>query len=441
MKKHSLLLLFLLLTGVVFAQQKHVILISIDGFRPDFYRDKNWPAPTLQRLAAEGVQAIGVQSVFPSLTYPSHTSIITGALPIHHGIYFNNVFEGKEGQGIWNDSLIKVPTIWSALHKAGLKSASVMWPVTVGAPIDYNFPIRRAEEDEQSDQIAMTRPYITPESLFDAYEQANGKLDHKDFGENKNAQDSTVEKMAMYVFNTYKPALTAFHFLSMDHAQHAFGRDGKEVRQSLTVVDGLIARVFKDLKASGMDKSTTVIITGDHGFVNTVYSFSPNVLLAKNGLIHGKEWKAKFNSAGGSEFLYVKNNDPQVLKRVMGILDSLPADQRKLFRMINRTQMDSVGANADAMMALALNKGIKGTNKATGDLFQPTNRGGNHGNFPDFQEIQTGFIAIGPDVETGKIIPQMGVINISPIIAALLHVPFTAPDGKLINGVIKETRK
>lgn len=441
MNKFSLLLVFLLFSAILHAQQKHIILISIDGFRPDFYRDKSWSAPTLKRLASEGVQAIGVQSVFPTLTYPSHTSIITGALPIHHGIYFNNLFEGREGQGIWDDSMIKVQTIWTALHNAGLKSASVMWPVTVGATIDYNFPIRRADEDEHSDQMAMTRPYITPKNLFDEYEQKNGRLSQKDFGENKHAQDSTVEKMAMYVFNAYKPALTAFHFLSMDHAQHAFGRDGKEVRRSLTVVDGLIAKVLKDLKASGMDKSTTIIITGDHGFVNTTAGFSPNVLLSNNGLINGKDWKAKFNSAGGSEFLYVKNNNQHILKKVIRILDSLPPDQRRLFRIINRAQMDSVGANADAMMALALNKGIRGNNKITGDLVQPINKGGNHGNFPDFQEIQTGFIAIGPDVQSHKVIPKMGVVDISPLIAALLQVPFKAPDGKLIKGIIKETKR
>jgi len=441
MKKHSLLLLLLLVSVALCAQQKHVILISIDGFRPDFYHDKSWPAPTLQRLANQGVQAIGVQSVFPSLTYPSHTSIITGALPIHHGIYFNDVFEGKEGQGIWNNREIKVQTIWTALHQGGLKSASIMWPVTVGADIDYNFPIRRADEDEHSNQIEITRPYITPNNLFDQYEQVNGKLRQKDFGANKHAQDSTVEKMAMYVFNTYKPALTAFHFLSMDHAQHAFGREGKEVELSLTVVDGLIADVLNDLKASGMDKSTTVIIVGDHGFVNTLSGFSPNVLLAKNGLINGKKWKARFNSAGGSEFLYVKNNDQQTLKTVISILDSLPAEQRRLFRIINRAQMDSIGANADAMLALALNKGIKGNNKITGDLVQTINKGGNHGNFPDFQEIQTGFIAVGPDVEPHKVIKQMGVVDISPIIAALLNVPFNAPDGKLISGIIRQTKR
>jgi predicted AlkP superfamily pyrophosphatase or phosphodiesterase len=430
-------LCLLLIINSAQAQQKKVILISIDGFRPDFYLDKGWPAPNLQRLAAKGVQATGVQSVFPSLTYPSHTTITTGALPIHHGIYFNDVFEGKTGQGIWNDSLIKTQTIWVALHQAKLKSGSVMWPVTLGAPIDYNFPIHRSDEETSIDQVTMTRPFITPKNLFDKYEQANGRLNPKDFNANKHAQDSTVEKMAMYIFKTYQPSLTALHFLSMDHDQHEFGRDSKEVRASLSVVDDLIGLLMSEIKAMGMEKSTTIIITGDHGFVNTTATFSPNTLLAKVGLIDGTDWKAKFNSAGGSTFLYVKNNDPVVLKQVTDLLENLPAEQRNLFRILNKTEMNRAGANADAMLALALNRGVKATNKTNGPLTQAVTKGGNHGNFPDLPEIQTGFIAIGPALQQHKVIPLMRLTDISPLIAALLDVPFKAVDGKLVAGIMK----
>ncbi len=68
---------------------KHVILISIDGFRPDFYKDKSWSAPNLRKLMNEGVYAQGVNSVFPSVTYPAHTTLVTGAAPARHGIYYN----------------------------------------------------------------------------------------------------------------------------------------------------------------------------------------------------------------------------------------------------------------------------------------------------------------------------------------------------------------
>ncbi|RZK40003.1 MAG: alkaline phosphatase family protein, partial [Hymenobacter sp.] len=72
---------------------KHVVLISIDGFRPDFYREAKWPTPNLQRMAAQGTSADGVRGVFPSVTYPSHTTLVTGVAPAQHGIYYNSPFE------------------------------------------------------------------------------------------------------------------------------------------------------------------------------------------------------------------------------------------------------------------------------------------------------------------------------------------------------------
>ena len=97
----------------------HVVLISIDGFRPDFYQDTTWPAPMIQQMAQEGVQADAVRGVFPSETYPSHTTMITGAFPKDHGIYYNTPFEpeGQTGRYHWYTSAIRVPTLWDALRE------------------------------------------------------------------------------------------------------------------------------------------------------------------------------------------------------------------------------------------------------------------------------------------------------------------------------------
>src|ERR1700731_4615961 len=82
------------------AQVKHVILISIDGFQPDMYLDPNWPAPNLRQLMKQGTYADHMLSVFPSYTYPSHTAMLTGALPARSGIYFNQPI-GNRGEWNW----------------------------------------------------------------------------------------------------------------------------------------------------------------------------------------------------------------------------------------------------------------------------------------------------------------------------------------------------
>src|SRR5688500_13433537 len=89
-------------SGVVAQQKaKYVILVSIDGFRSDFYKDASWATPHLQQMSKSGVYAQGMNGVFPTVTYPSHTTLVTGVTPSKHGILYNTIPEpGGEG-GQW----------------------------------------------------------------------------------------------------------------------------------------------------------------------------------------------------------------------------------------------------------------------------------------------------------------------------------------------------
>src|SRR5581483_6459104 len=145
MKKNIITVLALFFSLVGRAQSvhvKHIVLITIDGFRPDFYLDTPWQTPHLRELVKGGFHANGVNSVFPSMTYPSHTTIITGVQPGKHGIYYNNRFDatGTVDQNYWQDSSIHALTIVHAVHDKGLKVASISWPVSAGSPADYNIP-------------------------------------------------------------------------------------------------------------------------------------------------------------------------------------------------------------------------------------------------------------------------------------------------------------
>ena len=122
---------------------KKVVLISIDGFRPEFYQDKKFDAPLLKKLASKGVSSQGMISIFPSVTYPNHTTLITGVNSEEHGIYSNKKFNWKTGpttEWYWYEKDIKTKTLWDELKEKKKTTASIHWPVTAGAPIDYNVP-------------------------------------------------------------------------------------------------------------------------------------------------------------------------------------------------------------------------------------------------------------------------------------------------------------
>src|ERR1051325_4806922 len=131
-------------------QQKlasHVILISIDGMRadyvvtPDTYKLR---IPNLRALRSKGAYAVGAESVYPSLTYPAHTTMVTGMLPADHGITANRVFDEQSGEQTppwhWFAKEIKTDTVWDAAKRAGLVTAAVGYPVTAGAAIKFKLP-------------------------------------------------------------------------------------------------------------------------------------------------------------------------------------------------------------------------------------------------------------------------------------------------------------
>lgn len=440
--KNALLVLWLAVVFVepALAQRaKHVILISIDGLRPEFYLDQKWQTPNLKKLQGEGVYSKGIKSVFPSVTYPAHTTIITGAYPARHGVYYNAPLEAKAGQWYWEESYIKTPTLWDAVKDAGLTSAAVMWPGTVGAPIDYNFPVRRADEDEKTDQLTVTLPYVTPKGLMDEIQQhATGILTPEDFS-GEYTIDKTIGQMGAYIFKTYKPNLMALHFITLDHMQHVDGREGPSIEKSVALIDSMVGEVVKSVAQAGLQNSTAIIITGDHGFVNSTHAFSPNVLLVNDGLLTKENWRARFYATGGAAFLYLKDaGDTAALAQVKRILRSLPPDHQNAFRLVEKAELDRVGANPEVALGLAMNKGYAANNNLQGAVLKEKKMGGSHGYFPDFDQIHTGFIAAGAGINSKKMVGEMGIKDIAPLVSSLLGLSFHAPDGVMVPGILSK---
>ncbi|MBO9573525.1 MAG: alkaline phosphatase family protein, partial [Chitinophagaceae bacterium] len=158
-----------------YSQVKHIILVSIDGLRPEMYLDKSWSTPNLRYLMKNGTYADHMKSVFPAYTFPSHTAMITGALPARSKICYNQP-TGSKGEWNWDVNLIKVPTLWQAMHNNKLTTAAIMWPGATNGDIDYNL----AESWELStpdDRISKTRKTGTPGLVDEIEINATGKLD------------------------------------------------------------------------------------------------------------------------------------------------------------------------------------------------------------------------------------------------------------------------
>jgi predicted AlkP superfamily pyrophosphatase or phosphodiesterase len=433
------------------AQVRHVILISIDGFHPDMYTATTWPAPNLRQLLKMGTYADHLLSVFPSYTYPSHTAMVTGAYPARSKINFNQPI-GSRGDWFWFTKAIKVPTLWQVLKKAGLTTAALEWPVSVTKDITWDMP-EIWDNAHPDDRITEARKYATPGLIVEIEANATGKLDSSNFNDNYYTLDEDAGRAAAYIFKTKKPAFMAVHFATVDGFEHAFGRDADSVRMALETSDRAIGDIMEAIRQTEETDSTAIIIVGDHGFANIHTIMRPNMLI--------KSLPVRFLPAGGSAFLYRYANtkasdEPGFVKAVTDSLNNLPKQQRKLFRIIYRSELDKMGADSAALMALTGTNGSglvfsgatqsqqsenhgPGTlvqNNRLEGLFIPTT-GGHHGYDPNNPEMYTGFIAEGAGIIKGGHIRELREVDIAPLIAHLLGIDFKVPDGKLVEGILK----
>jgi len=442
--------IFLVTLGGISAQENHVVLISVDGLRPEFYLDPLWNMVNVRQGMAKGAYAEGVRGSFPTVTYPSHTTIISGVLPAKHGIYYNTPVEplGISGKWFWYYKDIKVPTLWTAAKAAGLTTAGVSWPVTVGAPIDYNLPeyvILPQGKGEKKDEIKAMLLESNPKELVqEVQDLAVGKFAPYGATIDFYTNDQNKSRMAAYILKRYKPAFLAVHIALTDHFEHEQGRDGDKVRSAVAGADVAIKTIIDAAEAAGISKNTTFIITGDHGFVDIHTQFKPNVMLAALGLYDDAKkdsWKAYFQQSGGSAFLHLKDpKDKATLEKVRKGLEELPEGIKRMFHVLDKDAVAKAQGDPNASIALAAYQGFSFGASASGDMLAPVS-GGTHGYLPtDFKEIQTGFVAFGNGIKTGTVIPLMGQEDIAPLIAKLLNLSLKT-DGVLYPGLLTPVKK
>ena len=124
----------LLISPLAFAaKEQTVVMISIDGLRWDYIEKHG--APNLKAMGEQGVRAQKMQPVYPSKTFPNHISVITGLLPVNHGIVDNKFCDKARnnqcysmGKGQKDSTWVRGTPLWNLVKMHGLKSAVYFWP-------------------------------------------------------------------------------------------------------------------------------------------------------------------------------------------------------------------------------------------------------------------------------------------------------------------------
>ena len=126
-----------------------MILISIDGLASYYFDDPRAHIPTIRSLAANGARAMRMKCSFPSVTWPNHTTLVTGVEPGRHGVIANNYYDRQTKKTVPfipdplfdKHEIVKVPTVYDVLHQAGLKTAGIIWLASRNAAtLDWQLP-------------------------------------------------------------------------------------------------------------------------------------------------------------------------------------------------------------------------------------------------------------------------------------------------------------
>jgi len=422
-----------------------VLMISIDGLKPEYVLEadvRGLKLPYLRTLVRDGTYAEGVVGVWPTVTYPSHTTLLTGVTPAQHGIFNNVEFDpDRRFSGAWNwyASDIRVPTLWKVAHNAGLRTASVGWPVSVGATdVDDLIPEYWRTADPSQAVNPLDREMIAalsrPPTLLREIEPVAGE--YMMGNDTSIAGDETKTRYSIEILRGQKPSFMTIHLSSLDDAQHAHGPFSDDANQTLEAIDGMVARLAD--AALKIDSSTVVLIVSDHGFLTLTHAVNLNVPFAQSGLIQAAPnsdpssptiaaWKAMPWTAGGMAAIMLHDaGDRQTEQQVRELLTKLAADENNgIQEILDREAMKERGGFPDAAFVVVLKQGyyLAGTG-LTGSIVVPiSSRRGSHGFSPEFPEMRASFFIVGAGIAHHRDLGVIDMRQIAPTVARILNAP------------------
>lgn len=419
-----------------------VILISIDGFAAFYWSDPRVKVPTLRALAERGAVARGMEAVFPTTTWPTHVSLVTGVSPKKHGVVGNSILSRATGQpeDLTGDpiydapELLRAPTLYDLAHAAGLRCAAIDWPATRGAAsLDFNLPFFKDQKIFEAHT-----PHATWSELktlgYPVERQGEWAQQPKRF-----LKDAMVADLAAHVFRRHAPDLMLVHFLSTDSFQHLYGPGSPEALWVIEYVDGLIRQLLAALPSDELDSRTALFVVSDHGFFPVEQEVRINVRLRQLGLLD----QARFVTNHGAGYLYLSDR-----RDAQAIVRDLVPELRKIegvsgvwtgadYPGLGLPTPDENPHAGDLLLEAA--SGYDFADEAQGDevITSPPRYRGTHGQLPIHPENAAFFLALGPGIRRGMEMARISSRDVAPTVAHTLGVRMGETEGRLLTEILR----
>ena len=408
-------------------KNKYVIVISFDAVSEEDLEFLS-KQPNFSKLIKNGALIKNVESVYPSLTYPAHATIVTGKYPKNHGVINNTVldFKNDNPDWYWYRKYIKGDTIFDLAEKSGMKTCSILWPVTARSKITYNMPeifcTKRYDNQILKSALAGSKIYQV---------NMNKKFGYLRQGMEEPYLDNFATEVAKKTIRELKPNLILLHLIDSDSQKHKYGIENKEVIESLKRHDERLGEIIESLKLAGIYEDSTIIALGDHSQINVNNVIKLNSILMKNDLINVngnkiKSYKAIAKSCDGSSYIYLKNkNDVETRKKVRDILNELKNKYSNVIEEVyNNEEIKNLGADINASFMIEAKRGYYFIDDFLGEAIEVIDESSkikhklraSHGYLPSRDNYKTFFIAYGKTIKKGVVLEKGKLINHGPTI-------------------------
>ena len=441
-------------------ETKRALVISIDGLDARYLRRRDeygLRIPTLRRLMNEGASSLNVRVVYPSVTYPVHTTIVTGALPARHGIVGNELFiplgAPQCGEWYWFAHDIQAETLWDAARRRGLSTGIVSWPVAGGAG-DYNIPEIKKIDGSLRETLSLMIAHERPRGIIEEVAARDPQLYAQ---ANADEHDDMRTRFAEYIITEKRPDLMLVHLFDLDHFQHDYGPFTVEAFAILEKLDAYVARLLEAAARAGTLSETAIFIVSDHGFAPISRLIHPGVVLRRAGLLSVEEerdapqgsaqrmcvradWRALPSITGGSCAVILNDSaDREAFEKARAAFDDLRSNGAAgvateqpdaPFRFIDAQDVHALGADPRAAFFLEAAEGYAfGANYAGAAVTESVMRG-QHGYLPS--RYYTSFVASGAGVNRRGDLGELSITDIGPTVARSLGLTLADADGQAL---------
>ncbi len=421
--------------------KKKIILISYDAFSED-----NWDyakkLPNLKFLMQNGAYTNKLKSVYPTLTYVVHSTLITGCYPDKHGIYHNTPFqpfvEEKNQEWFWAKNYIKKRTLFEEAYDRNLKVCSILWPVTAKAKIKYNIPEVNTVNNEN---LALKMLKNGNPLYILEMELKYGSLRK---GISQPYLDNYTSSSAVNTIKNKNVDLMMIHLIDLDEHKHNFGTKSNEIFRVIERMDKRIGELIKSVKKAKKMDDTIFVIVGDHGQLDVNYKIHLNNLLKDAGLIYynnGKlDYKAYFQSTGGCAYLHAKDSFSEK-KAIEIVYKAIKNDLYGILKVIDKNELAMLRAPQVTNYVIEAKVGYSFVDDIAEniivDLKSKNKAYATHGYLPSNPNYLCNLVISGKGIKNNFFINDVEMVDIAPTIGKLLGLNFKC-DGKVLNKIFDD---